>query len=151
MKIMILAIIFLAVGGMMGASVNSSLNGWFSSLDKPFLNPPNFVFMPVWIILYISLAVFLWMIDKQPYTPLTRKANQLFILQLVLNFMWTPIFFGMHSIVGGLILLFILDFLVFRLIRVSFKINKICAFIIIPYFAWLLFATYLNLSIFILN
>ncbi|MBO4707183.1 MAG: tryptophan-rich sensory protein [Elusimicrobiaceae bacterium] len=151
MKIIILAIIFLAIGGMMSASVNSALNGWFSTLEKPFLNPPNYVFMPVWTILYVSLAIFVWMIDRQPHSPLVVRAKRLFVAQLVLNFFWTPIFFGLHSIIGGLIILVVLDYLVFRLISVSFKINKVCAFIILPYFLWILFATYLNISIFLIN
>ncbi len=151
MKIIILSIIFLAIGAMMSATVNSSLNLWFASLNKPFLNPPNFVFMPVWTILYVSLAVFIWMIDREPYTPLTRKAKQLFVWQLILNFLWTPIFFGTHSILGGLIVLLIMDVLVFRLVRISMQINKTAGFIIMPYFCWLLYATYLNVSIFILN
>ena len=151
MKIIILAIVFLLIGGMMAAAVNSSLNLWFATLNKPFFNPPNFIFAPVWTVLYVSLAIFLWMIDKQPYTPLVRKAKKLFVRQLILNFAWTPVFFGFHSILGGLIVLVILDYLVFRLVSVSFKINKVCAFIIMPYFLWLLFATYLNISIFILN
>ena len=151
MKIIILAIIFLAIGGMMSASVNSALNGWFTTLEKPFLNPPNYVFMPVWTILYVSLAIFIWLIDRQPHSELILKARRLFVWQLVLNFFWTPIFFGLHSIVGGLIVLLIIDYLVFRLISISFKINKVCAFIILPYFCWLLYATYLNISIFLIN
>lgn len=151
MKIIILAIIFLAVGGIMSATVNSSLNMWFASLNKPFLNPPNFVFMPVWTVLYLSLAIFIWMLDREQYTPLTRKAKQLFVWQLILNFLWTPIFFGTHSILGGMIVLLVLDILVFRLISLSFKINKVSAFIILPYFLWLLYATYLNIGLFILN
>jgi len=151
MKAIILAIIFLAAGGIMSMSVSSSLNGWFAVLNKPFLNPPDFIFAPVWTVLYISLAVFIWLIDRQPHSPLISQAKQLFIGQLILNFLWTPVFFGLHSIWGGLIILLILDFLVFRLISMSFQINKTCAYIILPYFCWLLFATYLNASLFILN
>ena len=151
MKAIFLAVLFLIVGGIMSATVNSSLNGWFAALDKPFLNPPNYVFMPIWTILYVSLAIFIWMIGRQPHNDLVIQANRLFIWQLILNFLWTPIFFGFHSILGGLIVLLVLDYLVFRLISVSFQINKICAYIILPYFCWLLFATYLNISLFVIN
>ena len=135
----------------MGAAVNSSLNGWFATLDKPFLNPPNFIFAPVWTVLYLSLAVFIWMIDRHPHEQVVKEARRLFVRQLVLNFLWTPVFFGLHSIAGGLIILLVLDYLVFRLIRVSYKINKPATFIILPYFGWLLFATYLNAAMFIIN
>ena len=151
MKAIFLAVLFLIIGGIISASVNSSVNVWYESLNKPFLNPPNFVFMPIWTLLYISLAVFIWMIDRQPYSPLVIYAKKLFIWQLILNFLWTPIFFGMQNILAGLIVLLVLDYLVFRLISVSFQINKTCAYIILPYFCWLLFATYLNTSLFIMN
>jgi len=151
MKAIFLAVLFLIIGGIISASVNSSVNVWYESLNKPFLNPPNFVFMPIWTLLYISLAVFIWMIDRQPYSPLVIYAKKLFIWQLILNFLWTPIFFGMQNILAGLIVLLVLDYLVFRLISVSFQINKTCAYIILPYFCWLLFATYLNTSLFLIN
>lgn len=151
MKAVILAVIFLVIGGLMSATINSALPGWFANLEKPFLNPPNYVFMPVWTVLYVSLAIFIWLIDRQPHSPLVLRARRLFVWQLILNFFWTPVFFGLHSIWGGLIILLIIDYLVFRLISISFKINKFCALIILPYFLWLLFATYLNLSIFLMN
>ena len=151
MKAIFLAVLFLIIGGIISASVNSSLDIWYNSLNKPFLNPPNYVFMPIWTLLYISLAIFIWMIDRQPHTPLVMYAKKLFVWQLVLNFLWTPVFFGMQNILAGLIVLLILDYLVFRLISVSFQINKTCAYIILPYFCWLLFATYLNTSLFIIN
>lgn len=151
MKAIFLAVLFLIIGGIMGGSVSSSLNGWFAELSKPFLNPPNFIFAPVWTVLYISLAVFYWLIDREQYSPKNQEIKRLFVWQLVLNFLWTPVFFGMRNILAGLIILLIIDFLVFRIIRLIYKINKFCFFVILPYFCWLLFATYLNLSIFILN
>lgn len=151
MKAIILAVIFLIVGAIMGSSVNSSLNGWFTTLNKPFLNPPNFIFAPVWTLLYISLAVFYWLVDREQYSPKINEIKRLFIWQLVLNFLWTPVFFGMQNILAGLIVLLIIDFLVLRIIKLTFKINKLCVLIILPYFCWLLFATYLNISLFILN
>ena len=151
MKAVFLAVLFLVIGGIISSSVNSSLNVWYNSLNKPFLNPPNFVFMPIWTLLYISLAVFIWMIDRQPQNPLVIQAKKLFVWQLVLNFLWTPIFFGMQNILAGLIVLLIIDFLVFRLINISYQISKVATLIILPYFCWLLFATYLNTSLFLIN
>ncbi len=151
MKAIILAVIFLIVGAIMGSSVNSSLNGWFTTLNKPFLNPPNFIFAPVWTILYISLAIFYWLLDREQYSPKINEIKRLFIWQLVLNFLWTPVFFGMQNILAGLIILIIIDFLVLRIIKLTLKINKLCVLIILPYFCWLLFASYLNASLFILN
>lgn len=151
MKAIFLAVLFLIVGGVSGFSVSSSVNSWFTTLNKPFLNPPDFIFAPVWTVLYISLAVFYWLLDREPYSQNTRIIKRLFVWQLILNFLWTPVFFGLHCIWGGLIILLILNFLVFRIIKLTIKINKLCVLIILPYFCWLLFATYLNLGIFVLN
>ena len=151
MKAIILAILFLIIGGIMGSSVNSSLNGWFAELNKPFLNPPNFIFAPVWTLLYISLSVFYWLIDREQYSPKTAEIKRLFIWQLVLNFLWTPVFFGMQNILSGLIILLIMDFLVYRIIRLTYGVNKFKVVVILPYFCWLIFATYLNLSLFLIN
>ena len=151
MKAVFLAVLFLIIGGIISASVNSSLNVWYNALNKPFLNPPNFVFMPIWTLLYISLAIFIWIIDRHPHTQMVIKAKKLFVWQLVLNFLWTPIFFGMQNILAGLIVLLIMDFLVFRMICVSYQISKTATMVVLPYFCWLIFATYLNLSLFLLN
>jgi len=151
MKAIFLAVLFLIIGGVMSISVNSSLNGWFAQLNKPPLNPPDFIFAPVWTLLYISLAVFYWLIDRQQYSPQTAEIKRLFVWQLILNFLWTPVFFGMRNILAGLIVLLIIDFLVFRIIRLTYRVNKVFVLIILPYFCWLLFATYLNVSIFLIN
>ena len=152
--LIILIILFLIAGGLGSIFVNSSINTWYAALNKPFFNPPDFVFAPVWTILYILLAVFYWRLDKL-ITSENKKyiANLkgLFILQMAFNFMWTPAFFGLNNIVLGLLILCILDVLVIRMTWLSFKLDKKCFYISLVYFMWLLFATSLNLGTFILN
>ena len=151
MKAIILAVIFLIIGGITSTSVYSSLDSWYAGLNKPFLNPPNFIFAPVWTLLYISLAIFYWLLDKQPSDVKVKEAKKLFVWQIILNFLWTPVFFGMQNILAGLIILLIMDFLVLNILRLSFKINKLCFIVLLPYFCWLLFATYLTTSLFLMN
>ena len=152
--LIILIILFLIAGGLGSIFVNSSINTWYAALNKPFFNPPDFVFAPVWTILYILLAVFYWRLDKL-ITSENKKyiANLkgLFILQMAFNFMWTPAFFGLNNIVLGLFILCILDVLVIRMTWLSFKLDKKCFYIALIYLLWLLFATSLNIGIFILN
>ena len=152
--LIILIILFLIAGGLGSIFVNSSINTWYAALNKPFFNPPDFVFAPVWTILYILLAVFYWRLDKL-ITSENKKyiANLkgLFILQMAFNFMWTPAFFGLNNIVLGLLILCILDVLVIRMTWLSFKLDKKCFYIALIYLLWLLFATSLNIGIFILN
>ena len=149
-----LIILFLFIGSIGGLFVSSSINNWYAFLNKPFFNPPSFVFAPVWTILYILLAVFYWRLGKiitSENMVVIKNIRNIFILQLVLNFMWTPVFFGLKSILGGLIMLILLDLLVFYITWMCFKVDKICFYISLIYLLWLLFATYLNISTFILN
>ena len=152
--LIILIILFLIAGGLGSIFVNSSINTWYADLNKPFFTPPAFVFAPIWTILYILLAVFYWRLDNlitSENKQYISKLKGLFILQMVLNFMWTPAFFGLNNITLGLLILFALDILVIRMTWLSFKLDKKCFYISLIYLLWLLFATSLNLSTFILN
>lgn len=150
-----LIILFLIAGGLSGIFVSSSINTWYVFLKKPFFNPPAFVFGPVWTVLYILLAVFYWRLDKiydrSRDKNLIKKLKGIFILQMVINFMWTPVFFGLKNIAGGLIIILLLDLLVVKMTLMSYKIDKKCFYISLIYLLWLLYATSLNLGIFILN
>lgn len=149
-----LIVLFLIAGGLSSIFVSSSITTWYAFIKKPFFAPPNFLFAPVWTILYILLAVFYWRLDriyKKNYDEKIKKLKGLFILQMVLNFMWTPVFFGLKNILGGLGIILILDLLVLKMTLMSYKIDKKCFYISLIYLLWLLYATSLNLGIFILN
>lgn len=150
-----LIILFLLAGGLSSIFVSSSITTWYAFIKKPFFAPPNFLFAPVWTILYVLLAVFYWRLDKI-YTKsedknLIKKLKGIFIFQMVINFMWTPVFFGLKNILGGLIVILALDSLVVKMTLMSRKIDKKCFYISLVYLLWLLYATSLNLGIFILN
>ncbi|MBQ4493684.1 MAG: tryptophan-rich sensory protein [Elusimicrobiaceae bacterium] len=153
--LIILIILFLIAGGLSSIFVGSAVKGWYVFLKKPFFAPPALVFVPVWTILYILLAVFYWRLDKiydkSNNKKLIEKLKGIFILQMVLNFMWTPVFFGLRNIVGGLIIILALDLLVVWITWLSYKIDKKCFYISLIYLVWLLYASALNLGIFILN
>ena len=153
--LILIIILFLIAGGLGSIFVSSSIDTWYIFLNKPFFSPPAFVFGPVWTVLYILLAVFYWRLDRLYKSgkekELIKQVKGLFILQLVFNYMWTPVFFGLRSILGGLILLVLLDLLVIRMTWLSLKIDNKCFYISLLYLLWLLFATSLNLGTFILN
>lgn len=153
--LILLIILFLAAGALGSLFVKSSITTWYTFIKRPFFAPPNFLFAPVWTILYILLAVFYWRLDKiydgSKHKNLIKKLKGIFILQMVVNFMWTPIFFGLRNILGGLIIILFLDLLVVKMTFLSFKIDKKCFYISLIYLLWLLYATSLNLGIFILN
>lgn len=124
---------------------------WFESLNKPFLNPPDWLFAPVWIILYIMMAgsLFLFIGDgmkKEKYLPLT-----FFLIQLALNLAWSPIFFGMQNILGGFIIIVFMYIFLLLTIITFFKYSKVASLLLVPYLLWLSFAAYLNFAFLVLN
>jgi tryptophan-rich sensory protein len=129
-----------------------SLNNWYANLNKPPFNPPDWIFAPVWTTLYIlmGIAAFLvWQkgLDNKP----VRLALILFVIQLALNALWSPLFFGLRSPMFGLIDIVLLLSAIVLTIFYFFKISLWPALLLIPYFVWVFFATVLNTSIYILN
>lgn len=152
MKLMISLVVPLAIGGVAGLFTTADINGWFQTINKPDWQPPNWVFGPVWTVLYVfmGLAFYLIWISKAP-AGRKRTAITLWIIQLVFNFFWSFIFFKKHQLdwaLGEIVLLwcFIL------LTTLSFgRIKTQAAWLMVPYISWVTFATLLTLSIYRLN
>ena len=124
---------------------------WYDNLTKPFLNPPSWIFTPVWIILYITIFIALIL-----YTVVITKKNKLngyvvFIVHMIFNLIWSPVFFLLKRIDIALFIIIIIDLTAIMILKNFWNISKISCVILIPYLAWLLFATYLNCQILILN
>ena len=124
---------------------------WYSALIQPPLKPPAWLFAPVWTILYITMAVSLFLYARKYIIKNKAWGYVLFFTQLLVNLSWSPAFFGLKNIGLALALIILLDILVFFNIIEFFKVSKSAGRCLIPYFIWILFATYLNLGIFILN
>jgi tryptophan-rich sensory protein len=124
---------------------------WYDNLIKPALHPPAWIFSPVWIILYgtIFTALILYTIKATHRNKLSGYIY--FIVQMILNLAWSPIFFYFHNIGLALIVIILLDMSILINIIKFYKVSKLSGLILIPYFLWVLFATYLNISFFILN
>lgn len=121
---------------------------WYASLDKPPFNPPNWLFGPVWSILYVMIAVAGWRtFERQNTGPLMK----IWVVQMALNFAWTPVFFGAQQ--TGLALLVIIALLaaIFVFIARAWSRDRVSALLFLPYAAWVAFATLLNGSIWLLN
>ncbi|MBM3206111.1 MAG: tryptophan-rich sensory protein [Candidatus Staskawiczbacteria bacterium] len=128
----------------------SAIPTWYASLQKPFLNPPAWIFGPVWVTLYLLMGISLWLIWKSDSKE-KKKAIRLFLIQLVLNAIWSPIFFGGQSIGGALAVIVLLWAVIVLAILVFTRISKVAAWLLIPYILWVSFAGYLNFMLFILN
>ncbi len=147
-KLIISVVIPLLVGGS-GSFLNmSSIANWYSNLAKPALNPPNWVFGPVWTILYILMGISAFLVwrnglDKKG----VKSALGIFIFQLFLNSFWSLLFFGIHSPSVAFTEIISLWFAIMALILASYQISKLAAYLLIPYILWVSFASYLNYAI----
>ena len=124
---------------------------WYANLPKPPLMPPNWLFTPVWIILY--LVIFLSLLI---YTTTKSRGDKIkgyvyFIIQMLLNIAWSPIFFLMKNIELALVVIILLDVFVYLMIRKFHEVSKLAAELLYPYFWWIIFATYLNCGIVVLR
>ena len=122
---------------------------WYSTIVKPTFNPPEWVFAPVWITLYIAMSVAIWLVWINPKR--VEKILYLYFIHLLINGSWSIFFFGLHLILASLIVVAIIIFFVVWLIILYHPINKLSSFLMIPYLMWLSYAFVLNFYIFILN
>lgn len=124
---------------------------WYSTLNKSSLTPPSWVFAPAWTFLYITIVVSFALLLKGGDIKSKIIQISLFTIQIILNLVWSPLFFGMHLIgaaLADIVLLWI--FILFTIIS-FWRVSKPAALILVPYFLWVSFASYLNYKIFVLN
>lgn len=124
---------------------------WYAGLQKPAWNPPNWIFAPVWSALYAMMGTAAWLVWRCEISQTRRTALQLYLAQLLLNALWSPLFFGLHN--PGLAFLEIIGLWIALggTILASWKVNRSAAALLIPYLAWITFASALNFAIWRLN
>lgn len=152
-KIAIMIALCLAVGFLSGYATRSGVDEWFRYVEKPFFNPPSWVFSPVWTILYIMMgtaAGIVWS-KIEENRPLVRRALIFFGIKLALNGLWSILFFGLRNPLLALIEIVILWLMIYETMNQFRKIDKTAGYLFIPYLAWVSFATILNGSIWWLN
>ena len=122
---------------------------WYSTIAKPEFNPPDWIFAPVWITLYIAMSVAAWLIWINPKR--VEKIIYIYFIHLLINGSWSLFFFGLHLILVSLIIIAIIIIFAIWLMKLYYPINKLSSFLMIPYLMWLGYAFVLNFYIFILN
>lgn len=150
-KLLVSIILPLALGAIAGMFTSQSVPEWYETLNRPSFNPPNWIFGPVWTILYILMGISLFLIWKQNSSKERNLAILIFLSQLMLNFFWSFIFFYFNMIGFALIEIILLWINIVIMIVLFYKIKPIAAYINIPYLLWVTFATVLNASYFLLN
>ena len=134
-----------------------NVEGWYATADKAPWSPPNFLFGPVWTVLYTLMSVAAWLVWRQRDRLDVRPALTVYIVQLVLNALRTPVFFGLYPSVGpaalwvALAIILALDVLVLVTMLRFWPVQKAAAWMLVPYWAWVLFATTLNAAVAVLN
>ncbi len=139
----------LMVGAAAGLITAPSITTWYVLLNKPSFNPPNGLFGPVWTLLYLLMGVSFYLVIKQPNVP--RRLIGIFVIQLVLNFLWSIIFFNFHQLGLAFIEMMLLWGSIVAMMVLFYKVNKLAALLNIPYLLWVSFAALLNYSIYNLN
>ena len=134
-----------------GAATASSVKEWYPTLRKPAFTPPSFVFGPAWTVLYILMGVADHVIAQSGDTKEIRHARSINRIQVVLNGLWSFLFFGRQSPLAGLIEIGFLWVAIVRTILAFYRISRLAALLLVPYLLWVSFAAILNASIWRLN
>ena len=149
----LIAIVPVVAASLIGSAVTvPQIPGWYAALAKPPFNPPNWIFGPVWTLLFAMMAYAVYRILRLPgATPGRARALGVYHLQLVLNVAWSCVFFGLNNPLGGIVLILPLLVLILMTIAVFRPLDPLSAGLLWPYAAWVSFATLLNVSIWWLN
>ncbi len=128
-----------------------NISSWYSQLQKPALNPPNWIFAPVWTVLFIMMGVSLYLIWTAPDSASKKTAYLIFAIQLILNVTWSGLFFALQRPLYAGIEIIILWIAILINILKFYSISKPAGWLLVPYILWVSFASYLNWQIFLLN
>lgn len=150
LKTLIISILIPLVTGFLSYFLSRSGMAYYETLNKPALNPPSILFPIVWTILYILMGISSYIVYTSD-SPFRQKALKWYVIQLIFNFGWSIIFFGLSKLLFAYIWLLILIASIVVMIYYFYKVKPIAAYLQIPYLLWCIFAAYLNLSIYFLN
>ncbi len=150
--IVIAVTICLLIGFLAGFATQSSVGTWYATLNKPSFNPPNWLFGPVWTLLYILMGIAAGLVwAKGFYHVWVKTALYYFGFQLLFNALWSIVFFGFQEPFWALLVILVLLILILLTIKWFKIVSKPAAYLLIPYLLWVCFATFLNYKIWELN
>lgn len=150
---LITSVLFCELIGVAGTPFTmAAIPTWYGTLTKPSFSPPNWLFGPVWTVLYFLMGISLYLIWKQGWkNKKIKKAIMFFLAQLTLNFLWSILFFGLRLPWLGMVDIVALWLLIAITIKKFYPLSKLASYLLIPYLVWVSFAAILNFAIVILN
>lgn len=151
LKLAISIAIPLLIGFVGSIFTSMSVDTWYPLLKKPVFNPPNWIFGPVWTLLFILMGLSFYLVWQKGFGGKALLCIGIFALQLLFNFLWSLFFFGLRNPLLAFVDLTVLWILIWINLLVFFRIVKLSGYLLIPYLAWVTFAGILNYSIYVLN
>ena len=150
---LVVSIVACQCAGLIGSIFTmSAIPTWYATLQKPSFTPPNWLFAPAWITLYVLMGISAFLIWRRGLDDRrTRTALIIFLIQLILNALWSIVFFGLESPLYGVVVIIALWVAIFFTLPRFFNISTVAGILRISYTVWVSFAAALNISIFILN
>jgi len=150
---LVISIIACQCAGLIGSLFTTpAITTWYATLQKPPFTPPNWLFAPAWITLYLLMGISAFIIWRRGLdNRWAKQALIVFLIQLVLNALWSIAFFGLESPLYGVIVIATLWVAILLTILKFFKVSSVAAVLMLPYILWVTFAAVLNISIWVLN
>ncbi|MFO1130088.1 MAG: TspO/MBR family protein [Rickettsiales bacterium] len=140
-------ILIILSGSIIGSFTKPSIDGWYTTINRSDLTPPNYIFPIVWTILYGMLGAAGWCIWNANNFKQIKLLKTLYIIQLILNWSWSPIFFNYHLTGTAFVIINLMETVVSMIIYLTYAELKLVALLMLPYLSWILFAGYLNFYI----
>jgi benzodiazapine receptor len=150
-KLLLSVVATVGLGSLGGLATVSEVQGWYATLQKPSFNPPNWLFGPVWTLLYLLMGISFYLIWKQHVSAVRNQALLLFGMQFLLNFCWSFIFFRFHQTGWAFVEIIFMWIMIFSTILAFGKLSSTAAWLLVPYISWVSFASLLNGAIWYLN
>ena len=152
-KILVMIVTCVVIGAISGLLTQEGVDTWYTTIEKPSFNPPNWIFAPVWSTLYVMMGIAAGLVwhEMESQKETVKKGLTFFAIQLALNALWSYIFFGLHNPMLALVEIILLWLMIYETFVFFNKVNKIAGYLFIPYLLWVTFATVLTASIYWLN
>lgn len=152
LRLAVCAVLVAGVAALGSAVTAPEIPTWYRNLAKPFWTPPNWLFPIAWTTLYALMGVALFRLwGRPPGTPGRRRAIALFLAQLALNAAWSPVFFALHAPVPALAIVLALVAVLALASRAALRVDRIAGWLLLPYLAWVCYASTLNAAIAVMN